>query len=91
MGLQIVDLNKSSDILTSEWLYKGNPLRVDSISDNTNLIPSKAPIGVWNGGGQLQVILANHEGKKYEAYIYHYTKHGTNNRRYILERIEEKE
>ena len=70
--------------------YGGLTLRYVKHSDKWDMIPTEnIPIGIIMGGGQDQVILKDEYDKLYEAYVYNYTKHETNDRQFILDNIKE--
>jgi hypothetical protein len=81
--------NQTDTLIGCEFTYQGNILTFIAESKNTDMLPDNVPIGVIMGGGQLQIYLTDNYGKFYESYIYHYTKHGTDERVYILDSIKE--
>ena len=81
--------NQADTLLGCEFIYKGDILTFIAESKETDMLADKVPIGVLMGGGQLQVYLTYNYEKFYESYIYHYTKHGTDERVYILDSIRE--
>jgi len=84
------DIVREAVLPKVKFKYGGLTLRYVKHSDKWDMIPTKSvPIGILMGGGQDQVILKDEYDKLYEAYVYNYTKHETNDRQFILDNIKE--
>ena len=65
--------------------YNGTVLEYVDKSDRMNLIPTSFPIGALAPGGEIhQIVVMDEEANLFEAYVYAYTKHVTNEKRFIL-------
>jgi hypothetical protein len=84
------DIFKEAVLPKVRFKYGGLTLRYVKHSDKWDMIPTEnIPIGIIMGGGQDQVILKDEYDKLYEAYVYNYTKHETDDRQFILDNIKE--
>ena len=84
------DIVRKAVLSQVRFKYGGLTLIYVKHSDKLDMIPTKSiTIGIMMGGGQDQVILKDEYDKMYEAYVYNYTKHETNDRQFILDNIKE--
>ena len=84
------DIVRKAVLSQVRFKYGGLTLIYVKHSDKLDMIPTKSvPIGILMGGGQDQVVLKDEYDKLYEAYVYNYTKHETDDRQFILDNIKE--